>query len=152
KDAYIPDITAFAHYDYQSGISFFVHNFGAFGVTFSYDLFDGGRRNAQIQDARTILAQAELSLQKLEDEVTVQVETAYDKVQQLQQMVGVAKELLDVRVESSRLSDRQFEQNAALASARAEAQAKSASAQASLLEAQLGFSLAQAGPKTHKGP
>ena len=143
KDAYIPDITAFAHYDYQSGISFFVHNFGAFGVTFSYDLFDGGRRTAQIRDANTIFSQAELSLQKLEDEVTVQVETAYDKVQQLQQMVGVAKELLDVRVESSRLSDRQFEQNAALASARAEAQAKSASAQASLLEAQLGLSLAQ---------
>jgi outer membrane protein TolC len=143
KDAYIPDVTAFAHYDYQSGISFLVHNFGAFGVTFSYDLFDGGRRNAQIQDARTILSEAELSLQKLQDEVTVQVETAYDKVQQLQQMVGVAKELLDVRVESSRVSDRQFEQNAALASARAEAHAKSASAHASLLEATLGLSLAQ---------
>jgi outer membrane protein TolC len=143
KDAYIPDLTAFAHYDYQSGISFLVHNFGAFGVTFSYDLFDGGRRNAQIKDAHTVLSQAELSLQKLGDEVTVQVETAYDKVQQLQQMVGVAKELLDVRVESSRLSDRQFEQNAALASVRAEAHAKSASARASLLEAQLGLSLAQ---------
>jgi outer membrane protein TolC len=143
KDAYIPDVTAFAHYDYQSGISFLVHNFGAFGVTFSYDLFDGGRRNAQIKDGRTILAQAELNLQKLEDEVTVQVETAYDKVQQLQQMVGVAKESLDVRVEASRLSDRQFEQNAALASARAEARAKSVSARASLLEATLGLSLAQ---------
>jgi outer membrane protein TolC len=84
-----------------------------------------------------------LSLQKLQEEVTVQVETAYDKVQQLQQMVGVAKELLDVRLESSRVSDRQFEQNAALASARAEAHAKSASAHASLLEATLGLSLAQ---------
>jgi hypothetical protein len=38
---------------------------------------------------------------------------------------------------------RQFEQNAALASARAEAAAKTSSAKASLLEANLGLSLAQ---------
>ncbi|WP_158944958.1 TolC family protein [Granulicella sp. S190] len=143
KDEFIPDLTLYGHYDYQSGTSFLVHNFGAFGFNFKYDLFDGGRRVAQIKDAHTILAQAELSLQKLEDEVTVQVETAYDKVQQLQQMVDVAKESLEVRVEASRLSDRQFEQNAALASAQAEAHAKSVSAQASLLEANLGLSLAQ---------
>jgi outer membrane protein TolC len=42
------------------------------------------------------------------------------------------------------LTDRQFEQNAALASTRAEAQAKSASAKASYLEASLGLSLAEA--------
>jgi outer membrane protein TolC len=59
-------------------------------------------------------------------------------------MVGVAEEALTVRVELARLTDRQFEQNAALASTRAEAQAKSTSAKASYLEASLGLSLAQA--------
>jgi len=144
KDAYIPDLTGLARYSYQSGIPFLVHNFGTFGVTMSYELFDGGHRNAEIKDSRTLLSQAELNLTKVKEEVAVQVETAYDKTEQLQNMVGVAEEILKVRIEAARLSDRQFEQNVVLASARAEAQAKAIAAKASYLEATLGLSLAQA--------
>jgi outer membrane protein TolC len=143
KDAYIPDITGLARYSYQSGIPFLVHNFGTFGFSFTYDLFDGGKRIGEIKDSRTLLAEAELSLTKTEEEVAVQVETAYDKVEQLQDLSGVAAEALKAREEASRVTDRRFEQNAALASARAEAHAKSLSAQASYLEATLGLSLAQ---------
>jgi outer membrane protein TolC len=143
KDAYIPDVTGLARYSYQSGVPLLVHNFGTFGFTFSYDLFDGGRRNAEMKDSRTLLSQAELNLTKTEDEVTVQVETAYDKIEQLQSMVAVADEVLKVRTESARVTDRQYEQSAALASAKAEAHAKTISAEASLLEANLGLSLAQ---------
>jgi outer membrane protein TolC len=74
----------------------------------------------------------------------VQVETAYDKVEQFESMVGVTEESLGVREEAARLADRQFEQNAALASAREEAHAKAASAKAAFLEATLGLSMAQA--------
>jgi outer membrane protein TolC len=140
---YIPDVTGLARYSYQSGVPFLVHNFGTFGFTFSYDLFDGGRRNAEINESRTLLSQAELNLAKVEEEVAVQVERAYDKVEQLQDLVGVAEEGLKVRTEAARLADRQFEQNAALASARTEAHAKVISAKASSLEANLGLSLAQ---------
>ena len=144
KDAYIPDITGLARYSYQSGIPFLLHNFGTFGASLSYDLFDGGRRIAEIKDSRTLLSEAELNLAKVKDEVAVQVETAYDKVEQLQNMVGVAEEALKVRVELARLSDRQLEQSEVLASNRSEAHAKAASAKASYLEATLGLSLAQA--------
>jgi outer membrane protein TolC len=143
KDAYIPDITGLARYSYQSGIPFLVHNFGTFGFSLSYELFDGGRRIAAIKDSRTLLSEAELNLEKVEDEVAVQVETAYDKVEQLLDLVGVAEEVQKARLEASRLTDRRFEQDAALASARAEAHAKAISATASSLEATLGLSLAQ---------
>ena len=143
KDAYIPDITGLARYSYQSGVPFLVHNFGTFGFTLSYDLFDGGHRVAGIKDAQTVLSEAELNLTKVEDEVEVQVETAYDKVEQLQDLAGVAAEALKAREEASRVTDRRFEQNAALDSARSEAHAKAISAQASYLEATLGLSLAQ---------
>jgi outer membrane protein TolC len=143
KDAYIPDITGLARYSYQSGVPFLVHNFGTFGFTLSYDLFDGGKRVAGIKDAQTVLSEAELNLTKVEDEVEVQVETAYDKVEQLQDLAGVAAEALKAREEASRVTDRRFEQNAALDSARSEAHAKAISAQASYLEATLGLSLAQ---------
>jgi|ERR1700733_7152947 len=143
KDAYIPDVTGLARYSYQSGIPFLVHNFGTFGFTLSYDLFDGGKRIAEVKDSQTLLSEAELNLVKVEEEVTVQVEKAYDKVDQLQDLVGVAEEALKVRAEAARLADRQFEQNAALASTRAETHAKSLSAKASSLEAHLSLSLAQ---------
>jgi outer membrane protein TolC len=144
KDAYIPDVTGLARYSYQSGVPLLVHNFGTFGFSLSYDVFDGGRRNAEIKDSRTLLSEAELSLAKIKDELTVQVETAYDKVEQFESMVGVTEESLGVREEAARLADRQFEQNAALASAREEAHAKAASAKAAFLEATLGLSMAQA--------
>jgi outer membrane protein TolC len=143
EDAYIPDITGLARYSYQSGIPFLAHNFGVFGFTVSYDLFDGGRRIAEIKDSRTLLSQATLNLTKVEEEVSVQVEKAYDQVEQLQDLVKVAEEALQVRTEAARLADRQFEQHAALASARDEAHAKMISATASSLEANLGFVLAQ---------
>jgi outer membrane protein TolC len=143
KDAYIPDVTGLARYSYQSGVPLLVHNFGTFGFALSYELFDGGRRNAEIRDSRTLLSEAELNLTKAKEELTVQVETAYDKVAQLQSMVGVAEEALGVRTEAARLADRQFEQNAALASAREEAHAKVSSAKASLMEANLGLLMAQ---------
>ncbi|HZD48335.1 MAG TPA: TolC family protein [Silvibacterium sp.] len=143
KDAYIPDLTGLARYSYQSGVPFLVHNFGTFGVSFTYDLFDGGKREAQIKDSRTLLSEAELNLTRVEEQVAVQVETAYDKVEQLQDLVGVAEEALEVRTEAARLADRRFEQNAALPSDRAEAHAKEISAKASSLQASLGLSLAQ---------
>jgi outer membrane protein TolC len=143
KDAYIPDITGLARYSYQSGVPFLVHNFGTFGFTLSYDLFDGGQRIAEIRDSRTLLSEAELNLIKVEEGVAVEVEKAYDKVEQLQDLAGVAGEALKVRTEATRLTDRQFEQNAALPSTRAEAHAKLLSAKASTLEVALGLSLAQ---------
>ena len=151
KDAYIPDITGLARYSYQSGIPLLVHNFGTFGFSFTYDLFDGGKRTAEIKDAHTQLSEAELNLEKVKEEVSVQVETAYDKVEQLRDLTGVAEEALQARDEASRVTDRQFEQNAALASARAEAHAQAIAAKASVLQANLGLYLAQADLKRTMG-
>jgi outer membrane protein TolC len=142
KDAYIPDVTGLARYSYQSGVPFLVHNFGTFGVSFSYDLFDGGKRIADIKDSRTVLSEAQLNLEKAEDEIAVQVETAYDKVEQIQELVGVAQQVMSASMEAARVADSKFEQNEALASVRAEAHAKALSAQASLLDANLSLSLA----------
>lgn len=143
KDAYIPDITGIARYSYQSGVPLLVHNFGTFGATFTYDLFDGGRRGAEIGESRALLSQAELSLDKAQEEVAVQVETAYDRVAELQNLVAVALEVLQARAEASRVAARQLEQNEVLSSAAAEAAAKASAAKASLLEAKLGLSLAR---------
>jgi outer membrane protein TolC len=144
KDAYIPDVTALSRYSYQSGVPFLVHNFGTFGFSLSYDLFNGGRREAQIREARSEVHSAEVVVDKLQSEIEVQVQGIYDRVDQLRRMVDVAGQVVKVRTEAARLADRQFEETAALSSSRSQSHADLASATASLLEANCGFSLAEA--------
>jgi outer membrane protein TolC len=144
KDAYIPDVTALSRYSYQSGVPFLAHNFGTFGFSMSYELFDGGRREAKVREARSEVHSAEVAVDKLQSEIEVQVQGIYDKVDELSQMVDVANQIVQVRTEAARLSDRQFEQNAALNSARSQSHSDLSSATASLLEANCGLSLAEA--------
>ena len=144
KDAYIPDVTALSRYSYQSGVPFLVHNFGTFGFSLSYDLFDGGRREAKVRAARSEVRSAEVEVDKLQSEIKVQVEGIYDRVDELRQMVDVVAQVLKVRTEAARLADRQFEQTAALSSTRSQSHADLASATATLLEASCGLSLAEA--------
>jgi outer membrane protein TolC len=144
KDAYLPDVTALSRYSYQSGVPFLVHNFGTFGFSLNYDLFDGGRREAKVREARSKVHSAEVAVDKLQSEIEVQVHGIYDRVDELRQMIEVIGQVVKVRTEAARLADRQFEQSAALSSTRSQSHADLASATASLLEANCGLSLAEA--------
>jgi outer membrane protein TolC len=143
KDAYIPDVTGIARYSYQSGVPLLVHNFGTFGVTLTYDLFDGGKRNGEIHHAQTELSEAEVNLAQQTDELEVQVNAAYDKVEQIQGLVDVASSVMNLRTEAERVTDRQFEQSSSLLSERLKAHALATEAHASFVEAALQLSLAQ---------
>ena len=151
KDAYIPDLAGFSKYSYQSGVSFLEHNFGVFGFNLSYDLFDGGRREAQVRNSKTAVTSAQVTIDKLESEVTVEIQAEYDRVEELREMVGVVQQAVEVRTEAARLADREFEQNALLNSARSQAHADLSNATALLLEANLNLSLAEADVKRTLG-
>jgi DNA-binding FrmR family transcriptional regulator len=88
---------------------------------------------------------------KLQSEIEVQVQGIYDRVEERRQMFDVAGQIVRVRTEAARLADRQFEQTAALNSARSQNHADLASATASLLEATCGLSLAEADLKRSIG-
>jgi outer membrane protein TolC len=81
RTKFIPDVTTFARYSYQDGILFLVHNFGTFGVSMNYDIVDFGRRHAEVRQEQAQLHEAEENLQRLKDEVAVQVEQTYNKLQ-----------------------------------------------------------------------
>jgi outer membrane protein TolC len=143
RDAYIPDITGYARYDYQSGLPFFEHNFGSFGASFSYDLFDGGAREAKVRDAKVKLSMAETQLAQAEDDTRVQVSAAYDKLELLEQLVKVAGLTLEAREETLRIQSQRAGTEAELASGVASARANMTTAKANVLEARLDLYLAQ---------
>ncbi|WP_263410850.1 TolC family protein [Terriglobus tenax] len=143
RDAYIPDVTAYAHYNYQSGIPFLVHNFGAFGVAFHYELFDGGKREAELGKSRIQLRQAEVKLADVTAHIEAEANAAYDKVERMQGLAHLAEEVKQVRAEAARVKTKQVELHAALPSQQITAEAQLSSSTASAMEANLGLVLAQ---------
>jgi outer membrane protein TolC len=143
RDAYIPDITGLARYSYQSGVPFLVHNFGSFGGAVTYDLFDGGARQAKLKQAKIQLEIAETQLQQTQSDIRIQISAAYDRVDRLQELESVVEEALKARTEAARVSTEQVAQNSQLKSAAAKDSAAAFDTKALLLEAQLELFLAQ---------
>jgi outer membrane protein TolC len=143
RAAYIPDISGLARYSYQSGIPFLVHNFGTFGGSLSYDLFDGGARELKVKQARIQLEMARTQLDQTEADVAIGIAAAYDQVDELHQLVAVASESLTARTEAARISTQRQHENAELPSGVAKSQAVVYAANASFLEAKLGLFLAE---------
>ena len=143
KALYIPDITGIARYSYQSGVPFLRHNFGTFGGVVSYDLFDGGAREAALREARIRLGMAETQLQQSERDVQIELFAAYDKVAQLDQLLAVVQQGVAARGESLRIQSKRAEVGAQLASGVTEARAAFVAAQANELSCRLNLSLAQ---------
>ncbi len=139
KADYVPDVSAFARYSYQSGVPFLARNFGSFGVEFEYDIFDGGRRRAAVRESNAVLAQAKENLERISDEVQVRVQVAYNKLHRTQEMVSVAEELLALRTESSRVTAQQLQQGEALSSQADSAVAQELDARTQLLQSQLDY-------------
>jgi outer membrane protein TolC len=139
KREYIPDVEAFARYSYQDNVPFLVHNFGTFGVHLGYDLFDGGRRNAAIEEHKAQLAKSEENLARVKEEIELRVQTAYNKLDRTRQMMKVSEELLELRTESHRVSAEQLEKGSALRSQVAAAQARELEAKTIFLQSQLEY-------------
>ena len=144
KSAYIPDVSAIARQDYQNGVPFLVHNFGTFGLTLEYDVFDFGKRRAMVRENEAKLAEAQENLTRLKEAVSVRIERTYNKVERTAQMLQVALEQVKLREESERLATNQLTLGVSLASARQQASAATYKAQAGLLQAQLTYLLAGA--------
>jgi outer membrane protein TolC len=144
KSTYIPDISAIAHQSYQNGVPFLVHNFGTFGLSLTYDIFDFGKRRAEVRESEVKLAEAEENLVRLKEAVSVKIERSYNKVARTGQMLQVAFEQVKLRQESERLAGNESALGVVLVSARQQASAASYKAQAGLLQAQLAYLLAGA--------
>lgn len=143
KAEYIPDITGFARYSYQNGVSFVDHNFGTFGIHFNYDLFDGGKRESLVRERNEETLEAQENIERVKEEVGVRIAKVYDRLATTRSMVDVAKESLAAFEENSRLVEDQFRQGKVLPSSVDTSRAQTLEAEAGVLTAQLEYLLAQ---------
>jgi len=143
KREYMPNVEAFARYSYQNNVPFLARNFGTFGVHFSYDIFDGGKRRASLRERDIQVVEAKENLARVSDEIVVKVQAAYNKLERAQQMVTVSRELLAARKEAERVSLQGVTQGTNLRSQAEAAIAQESEAQTELIQSQLEYAQAQ---------
>ena len=143
KREYIPSVEVFAHYTYADNVPFLARNYGTFGVHLSYDIFDGGKKRATLHERDTEVAQAKENLARIRDQVAVKVQTAYNKLEQTEQMLAVSQELLAARQEAQRVSAQGLQQGTYLRSQAEVAVARESEARTQLLQSQLEYAQAQ---------
>lgn len=143
KADYVPDVSAFARYSYQSNVPFLARNFGTFGVQLNYNLFDGGRRRAGLSENAALLAQAKENLARLTDEIELRIETASNRLDRTREMVNVSQQILALRVESSRVTVQELQKGEALQSQADAAVAQEFDAKTLVLQSQLDYAQAR---------
>jgi len=139
KADYFPDVVGFARYSYQNDVPFLARNFGTFGASLNYDIFDGGKRHAALGESNSKLAQARENLARVTDNVELGVETALNKLDRTKEMVDVSEQVVALRDESSRVTTQELSKGEALQSQADAAAAQDLDAKALLLQAQLGY-------------
>jgi outer membrane protein TolC len=144
KSAFIPDVTAYASDTWQNGVAFIVPNFGTVGVRLNYDVFDFGKRRADVREHEAQLAEAEENLQRLKDSISAQVQRNYDALEQTKNLVAVADQVVALRRESERLSKNQVTQGVVTVVNTLEATSATYKSQVDLLQANLNYMLAWA--------
>jgi len=141
---YIPDVTAMVQYFHQAGVPTLPNDFGAVGGSLTYTLFDFGKRRELVRERGSVVAQAEENLQRIEENVEQNIRKNYRNVQRSLEMVSVAREAVELRKESERLTRDQVELGLALKSALLDAEASHVAAESDLLRAEAGWRLAWA--------
>jgi outer membrane protein TolC len=139
KADYYPDISAIARYSYSDNVPFLARNFGTFGAIFTYDLFDGGKRKANVGESNARLGEAQENLARITDDVERKVQTAANRLARTKEMVDVSQQILTLRTESSRVSAQQLERGEALPSQAETAVAQEFDAKTLLLQSQLSY-------------
>ena len=138
-DMWVPDTAFFARYGYADKVPFLARNSGTFGIHFSFDLFDSGRKKATLREHQALLSQAKENLAKLTDEVELAVETAYNKLERTREMLKVSEEVLALRTESNRVLQQELLRGAALNSQAEATSAQEYDAKALFLQSQLDY-------------
>ncbi|MFB3777687.1 MAG: efflux RND transporter permease subunit [Bryobacteraceae bacterium] len=141
---YIPNVGAYAAHAYQSGAPFLSHSVGIFGVQMSWDLFDWEKRKAVVKERQAQLTQARENVRRISDQVNVDVEKAWRKLERTRMMADAGREALALRREAERISAEQVRAGMTSQAKHAEAVAATRSAEADELQARMAYRLALA--------
>ena len=143
KLEYVPTVAAVSGYLFQNVIPLVPSNFGYGGVIATYNLFDFGKRERGIKEARAHVAMAEMALQMTRAKLADNVKKSYFELERSRQLSQLAQKMG---------SSVDWLMNVSTAPESIEMNAARAKLEADLLEADLAHRQAYARLKALMGP
>jgi outer membrane protein TolC len=141
---YIPQLGLMGMHFYQNSLPFFPKNTLAVGAVGSFTLFDFGARRSTLNARKAQLRQAESNLTMVEGRVRGEVEAAYRKVSRSWELVELAREGKELRVEGARLKTMASNVGYAVNAEARDAASDRLEAELDFVKAQLGYRIALA--------
>ena len=93
KLAYVPTVAAVGGYAFQNILPAVLSNFGYGGVMASYTLFDFGKREHAVKEARAQLEMAEIGLQAAKAKSSGELKKSHYELERSQQLSNVAQRM-----------------------------------------------------------
>ena len=93
KVAYVPTVAAVGGYAFQNAFPAVLSNFGYGGVMASYTLFDFGKREHAVKEARAQLEMAEIGLQVAKAKSSADLKKSYYELERSRQLSNVAQRM-----------------------------------------------------------
>ena len=93
KLEYVPTVAAVSGYMFQNAIPSVPSHFGYGGVMASYTLFDFGKRESAVKEARAKLGMAEVALQLTKAKVAANIKKSYSELERSRQLSQLAQKV-----------------------------------------------------------
>jgi outer membrane protein TolC len=93
KLAYVPTVAAVGGYMFQNAIPLVQSNFGYGGVMVSYNIFDFGKRERAVKEARAQLEMAEIALQLTKAKIAANVTKSYFELERSRRLSQVTQKM-----------------------------------------------------------
>jgi outer membrane protein TolC len=93
KLAYVPTVAAVSGYAFQNVLPAVLSNFGYGGVMASYTLFDFGKREHAVKEARAQFEMAEIGLQAAKAKAAADLKKSYYELERSRQVSNVAQRM-----------------------------------------------------------
>jgi outer membrane protein TolC len=93
KLEYVPTVAAIAGYLFQNTIPLVPSNFGYGGVMVSYNLFDFGKRERAVKEARAQLGMAEIGVELTKAKIAANLKKSYFELERTRQLSQMAQKI-----------------------------------------------------------
>jgi len=141
KKGYIPELTAFAQYNYNYGIPLFPESYLLAGLNLTWTLVAAGERKALVNQRNALFMEASEDFQYKTRQIRNEVRSSYLNIIYAQKLIVTAQKALVARQAEYQLAKDAVEEGEALPGVFLQARADLAKAEADMLGAQLNYQI-----------
>ena len=156
KKEFLPDMNLFALYNYAHDFHVVNDHIGVVGVSLTWTIFDFGQKDSVLGQRNALHHQAQRNYQRVKNEVQRDIKQGYTNLKYSDQMIDLASQVVEFRKNALNIASDLDDTGLRLNTAKLEAAAELAKAEADLFAAELSrrlvlLNLSKLSGKNHNG-